>query len=118
MAVKDVVGRYGEDVAARRVTDLGWEVVARNWRCSFGELDLVAVDGDQAVFIEVKTRTTEMFGGAVAAVTPVKVRRLRMLAGEWLATQSRAFAAVRIDVVAVTVPRTGGLTVEHLQDVG
>ena len=118
MAVKDAVGRFGEDLAERRVLGYGWEVLARNWRCRLGELDLVAVDGDDAVFVEVKTRRSDAFGGAVAAVTPAKVRRLRLLAGAWLASQDRAFAAARIDVVAVTLPRSGPPQVEHLRDVG
>ena len=118
MAVKDAVGRFGEDLAERRVVGFGWEVLARNWRCTLGELDLVARDGDEAVFVEVKTRRSEAYGGAVAAVTPAKLRRLRLLAGAWLASQERAFSAARIDVVAITVPRAGAPVVEHLRDVG
>ena len=118
MAVKDVVGRYVEDVALRMLERAGWEVLARNWRCRFGELDIVARDGAEAVFVEVKTRRSDAFGGAVAAVTPNKVRRLRMLAGEWLAAQETVFAGVRIDVVAVTIPRAGAPAIEHLRGVG
>ncbi|WP_367307527.1 YraN family protein [Demequina lignilytica] len=118
MALKDAVGRFGERLAERRLRERGWEVLATNWRCALGELDLVAVDGRDAVFVEVKTRRSEAYGGAVAAVTPAKLRRLRLLAGAWLASQDRAFDGARIDVVAVTLPRSGPPVVEHLRDVG
>ncbi|WP_296666012.1 YraN family protein [Demequina sp.] len=117
MAVKDVVGRYGEDLAVRALEGQGWEVVARNWRCAFGELDIVAWDGSDTVFVEVKTRRSDAFGGALAAVTPSKLRRLRRLAGEWLAAQDGHWPGVRIDVVAVTLPRSGPAVIEHLRGV-
>ncbi|WP_062460544.1 YraN family protein [Demequina soli] len=118
MAVKDAVGRYGEEVAARRLVEDGWEVLVRNWRCARGELDIVARDGRELVFVEVKTRRSDAFGGALAAVTPAKVRRLRLLAGQWLADQDVAWPAVRIDVVAVTLPRAGAAVIEHVRGVG
>lgn len=118
MAVKDAVGRFGESVAQRRVRGYGWEVLATNWRCAIGELDIVAVDGDDAVFVEVKTRRSAAYGGAAEAVTPAKLRRLRLLAGAWLASQERAFGGARIDVLAITLPRGGPPVVEHLRNVG
>ncbi|WP_062313040.1 YraN family protein [Demequina rhizosphaerae] len=118
MAVKDEVGRYGEELAARRLLEDGWEVLARNWRCGLGEVDIVARDGAEVVFVEVKTRRSDAFGGALAAVTGAKVRRLRRLAGEWLAGQPLVWAGARIDVVAVTLPRSGPAVVEHVRGVG
>ncbi|GAA5518823.1 hypothetical protein Lsed01_01257 [Demequina sediminis] len=118
MAVKDVVGRYGEDLAARSLSAAGWEVLDRNWRCPVGELDIVAREGGEVVFVEVKTRRSDAFGGALAAVTPHKMRRLRVLAGQWLAAQGESFGSIRIDVVAVTLPRSGAPILEHVRGVG
>ena len=118
MAAKDEVGRYGEDVAARHLTLAGWEVLARNWRCEFGELDIVAVDGDELVAVEVKTRRSAAFGSPQEAVTHAKLTRLRRLAAAWLDQQSRRFGGVRVDVIAVTVARAGAAQVEHLRAVG
>lgn len=118
MAAKDAVGAYGEELAARHVTALGWEVLARNWRCPVGEIDIVAAEGACAVIVEVKTRRSDAFGGAIEAVTAAKLARLRRLAAAWLASQERSFAAVRIDVIAVTLPRSGAARVEHLGGVG
>jgi putative endonuclease len=97
-----VRGRWGEDLAARWYTDRGYRVVARNWRCPAGEVDLVARRDGVVVVVEVKARRTEAFGPAAAAVGPVKQQRLRRLAAEWLAISGIRGVEVRFDVVAVT----------------
>lgn len=118
MAAKDEVGRHGERVVARRLEDEGWEVLARNWRCELGELDIVAVDGDELVAVEVKTRRSAAYGSPQEAVTRDKLIRLRRLIAAWLAAQPRRFAGVRIDVCAVTLPRAGAAVIDHLRGVG
>ncbi|MDT5016302.1 MAG: putative endonuclease [Mycobacterium sp.] len=95
-------------------------MLTRNWRCRYGELDVIAAD-DAArvvVFVEVKTRTSDRFGGVEQAVTPQKVRRLRRLAGLWLAAQYDSWAQVRIDVVGVRIGRRRVPEIIHLQGVG
>jgi putative endonuclease len=95
-------------------------VLTRNWRCRYGELDVIAVDdaAHAVVFVEVKTRTSDRFGGVLQAVTPDKVRRLRRLAGLWLAAQQESWAAVRIDVVGVRIGRQRTPEITHLRGVG
>lgn len=117
MRARDGVGRYGERVAARFLESSGMVVLARNWRCPHGEIDLVAVDGECLVVCEVKTRRSGACGGPAEAVTPVKVARLRRLALAWLGSQEVYYPAVRIDVVAVTCPLRGAARVEHLRGV-
>ena len=114
-APKDGLGRYGEELAAAHLVADGLRLLARNWRCPHGELDIVAVDGDTLVVCEVKTRTSERFGRPVEAVTPAKAARLRRLAAAWLASSGGGFDAVRFDVVGVLRPRTGAAVVEHLR---
>ncbi len=92
----------------------------RNWRCRYGELDVIAAD-DAArivVFVEVKTRTSDRFGGVEQAVTPDKVRRLRRLAGLWLA--GRTGAGRRCASTSSACASGGGPIPEitHLQGVG
>jgi putative endonuclease len=118
MAAKDAVGRHGEEVVARALTDQGWEVLDRNWRCAIGEIDIVARDGGDAVAVEVKTRQSSTFGSPLEAVTWVKLARLRRLAAAWLAAQDRTFDGVRIDVVGVTLPRSGAAILTHVRGVG
>ncbi len=80
----------------------GYEVLARNWRCRDGELDLVVSAGAQLVFCEVKTRTTGAFGTPVEAVTPAKCARVRRLAARWMQDHGPAPGRqVRFDVASV-----------------
>ena len=117
MRATEAVGRFGERVAADHLTAAGLEVLERNWRCDIGELDLVAADGDELVVVEVKTRRSATYGSPAEAVTWRKLARLRRLAAAWLAAHDAHPRSVRIDVVAVTVPRSGGPQVEHLKGV-
>jgi putative endonuclease len=118
MRAKDAVGRYGENVAAAYLAEAGMRVLVRNWRCSLGEIDVVAVDGDCLVVCEVKTRRSLVCGTPAEAVTPRKLARLRQLTAAWLAAQEQRFPSVRIDVVAVLQPPRGAAQVEHLRGVG
>lgn len=114
------IGAIGEQLAVDHLESLGLRVLVRNWRCRYGELDVIATDDAKriVVFVEVKTRTSDQFGGVAQAVTPDKVRRLRRLAGVWLAAQNGSWAAVRIDVVGVRLGRRRTPEITHLQGVG
>jgi putative endonuclease len=114
------IGELGEQLAVEHLVAQGLIVLDRNWRCRYGELDVVAVDSATrtAVFVEVKTRTTDLFGGVAQAVPPDKVRRLRRLAGLWLASHDGGWAAVRIDVVGVRIGRRRRPEITHLRAVG
>lgn len=113
------LGALGEQLAVTHLEALGLRVLARNWRCRYGELDVIAADTATrtVVFVEVKTRTGDGFGGVEQAVTPQKVRRLRRLAGLWLAAQEVSWAAVRIDVIGVRIGRRATPEVSHLTGV-
>lgn len=112
------LGALGERLAVDYLQGLGMRILARNWRCRYGELDVIAAEAaDTVVFVEVKTRTGDGFGGLESAVTPQKVRRIRRLAGIWLAGQPTAWAQLRIDVVGVRVGRRRQPEVVHLRGV-
>jgi putative endonuclease len=114
------IGALGEQLATDHLTGLGLRILARNWRCRYGELDVIAADPttNTVVFVEVKTRTGDGFGGLAHAVTERKARRLRRLAALWLATQERRWAAVRIDVIGVRIGRRRTPEISHLQGIG
>jgi len=114
------LGALGEALAADHLTRMGLRIVTRNWRCRYGELDVIACDEATAtvVFVEVKTRTGDGYGGLAYAVTPRKVRRLRRLAGLWLAGQERRWGAIRLDVIGVRVGRRRTPEITHLQGIG
>jgi putative endonuclease len=114
------IGALGEALAVEHLTSLGLQILDRNWRCRYGELDIIAADTATraAVFVEVKARTSDQFGGVEQAVTPEKVRRLRRLAGLWLAGNDGGWAAVRIDVIGVRIGRQRQPEITHVQGVG
>ncbi|MBO0843448.1 MAG: YraN family protein [Nocardioides sp.] len=109
------LGRYGERLAARHLTEQGLVVLDRNWRCDAGELDLVLRDGDVLVACEVKTRTSDVCGSPHEAVTPDKLARLVRLAAAWAEAHDVRPTDTRIDLVAVHRPRRGPSTVEHVR---
>lgn len=111
------VGRYGEDVAVRHLQEAGMAVLARNWTCALGEIDIVARDGTTLVVCEVKTRRGLDYGTPLEAVTWRKLARLRRLAAQWLAETGVHPDAVRIDVVSVLLRDRGAAMVEHLRGV-
>lgn len=98
-------GRAGEELAATWYAERGWEVLDRNWRVREGEIDIVVRRDDTLVFCEVKTRTSDRYGTAAAAVTPAKQRRLRTLARLYLSTTGNRSPRIRFDVAAVTAGR-------------
>lgn len=112
---RGALGRYGEDVAAQYLSEQGFVVLSRNWRCRHGELDIVATDRTRLVVCEVKTRTGDGFGAPAEAVTPVKAARIRRLAAVWLAEHRSGWCEIRFDVLSVLHPPGGPTTVSHLQ---
>lgn len=101
-AARRSLGQAGEQAAALWYEARGYEVVARNWRCRDGEIDLVVRRGRQFVFCEVKARTTAAFGAPVEAVGRPKQVRLRRLAARWISEAAPVRpTGVRFDVVSV-----------------
>ncbi len=115
MRIKDAVGRFGEELAAVRLGEAGMTILARNWRCPDGELDIVAADGPVLVFVEVKTRSSLAYGDPAEAVSAAKAARLRRLAVRYLSEHEGHWSEVRFDVVAVLRRTPGGPTVRHLR---
>jgi putative endonuclease len=111
------LGDTGEELAANRYTADGYDILDRNWRCSDGELDLVAARGPVLVFCEVKTRRSQTFGAPFEAVTPTKQRRLRRLALRWLSEhpQRPGEREIRFDVASVSLTRGAAPVVEVIE---
>jgi putative endonuclease len=95
--------RRGEDAAAAYLERVGMTVEARNWRCHAGEIDIIAHDGPETVFVEVKTRRSERAGTADEAVSIAKQKRIARLAATYLQEAGSGDCAVRFDVVAIRV---------------
>jgi putative endonuclease len=116
-------GAHAEELVARRLAAAGWEIVERNARTRYGELDIVALDGRALVFVEVKAgRKGNRFGPErpVLSVDWRKQRRVRRLATAWMAERRGRiprYEEIRFDAVGVTFDRAGAVTdVEHIEN--
>lgn len=120
---RGALGRYGEDLAARRLREAGMAILERNWRCREGELDIVARQANALVICEVKTRSAVGYQHPLSALTPRKAERLRRLASRWMSERwisrygSPPVGGVRIDLVGVLLPHRGAPTVEHVRGI-
>lgn len=94
------LGRQGEQRAATWYQDNGFAIVARNWRCEHGEIDVIAANDHVLVFCEVKSRASTRWGAPAEAVTPTKQRRLRRVASAWLQASTTRRKTVRFDVAS------------------
>jgi putative endonuclease len=118
MNAKDLLGQQGEALAADFLAEAGLIILERNWRCTEGEIDIVALDGRTLVICEVKTRSSLRFGAPVEAITRQKAVRLRKLAILWVRAHGLIFEAIRIDIVGVLRVASGDTSIEHLRGVG
>lgn len=107
MAERQLIGKTGEDLAASYLERLGWRIIDRNWRFSrLGEIDIVAIEPSGTgrgvlVFCEVKSRSQNVFGEPLEAITRAKLNRLHRLAGVWMSTHRMGYDLVRIDAIGV-----------------
>jgi putative endonuclease len=97
------LGDRGEDAAAAYLARVGMTVVERIWRTKAGEVDIVALEGDDLVLVEVKTRRTAKAGTPEEAVTPAKQRRYRRIAESYIAHAGLDSVTVRFDVISILV---------------
>jgi len=117
MARKDELGRAGEERAAAYLRGRGYEILARNWRCRQGEIDIVAARGSRIVAVEVKTRRSIAYGHPLAAIDDAKLSRMWNVALAWAAAHPEMARRGRVGVDAIAIigadPRHG--TLEHLE---
>lgn len=103
MYVSHELGRIGENIIADYITKLGYKVVERNFACNQGEIDIIAKDKEELVFIEVKTRTDISYGEASEAVTNTKKRHLINSIKYYIYKQKLENQPIRIDVAEVYI---------------
>ena len=109
-------GQASEAWAEQYLRAKGYRILERNLRTSLGELDLVAEDAGVLVFVEVKARSSEAFGGALLAVDRRKQAKLVRLASQYLAQRHLSDKACRFDVVLVQGQPSAPGQIEHLQN--
>lgn len=115
MTSRKQTGQHGEDIAAHYFAETGYTLVARNWRCPIGELDLIVEKENTLVFVEVRTRRSSRYGSPEESITPAKQAKLVELAQTYLQQEQPAHPAWRIDVVAVWL-RRGQPQINHIEN--
>ena len=118
------VGQRGETLARRFLRRRGLKILAANYRCGAGEIDLIALDrgtrretgAETLVFVEVKTRRQDRYVAPAAAVDAAKQRRIRRAAEHYLARHEASDLAVRFDVVSIVLPDGEPPRIDHLPD--
>jgi putative endonuclease len=116
MSYKRTVGNQGEDLAAEHLRSKGYQILQRNWQCRFGELDIVAQDGETLIFCEVKSLHGESLEDAFANLTPQKVKKVLKAVHYYLAAKHLENTVWRFDAIAVVMPTNAEALIEHVED--
>jgi len=101
--LRQSLGKLGENLACAALKQRGYAIIATRYRTRIGEIDVIARDGDTTVFVEVKSRAGDEFGGAAAAVTAWKQRKVSLMAMDYVARHRLENRPCRFDVVTVDV---------------
>ncbi len=109
------IGARGEDAAAEHLEAIGYRILARNYRCRHGEIDLVADDADVLVFVEVKTRHASAYGAPRDAVTSAKRRKLARTASHYMLAHRDEECAYRADIIEVGLLRGAVAAVRQIK---
>jgi putative endonuclease len=115
-SVRKQLGDRGEDIACQFLEGRGAQVVERNWRCQAGEADVIAREGGDLVFVEVKTRRSDSAGFPEDAVDHEKRRRYEKIAMEYLFSHDLPSARVRFDVIALLLSGDNKAFLRHHRD--
>ena len=97
------LGKFGEELALRRIKHLGYTKIVRNFRCPLGEVDIIARDGDTLVFLEIKTRRGRPIDYAKEAVNAKKKRQISKVALAYMKATNCSNVRARFDVVAISL---------------
>jgi len=108
------LGVNGENIAAAYLKKRGYRVLQRNYRKKCGEIDIIACDNDELVFIEVKTRSSAEYGSPFSAVSSRKQKQIIKTAETYLAETDNFDTAARFDVIAIVVEQGTEPQIDHI----
>ena len=109
------LGLWGEELASQFLGKKGYHILATNYRCRWGEVDIVARDGEELVFVEVRTRRSTGYGAPEESLTAAKIRRLLATCRRYLQQYSNAETGWRIDLICIRLGPDRGLPqIDHI----
>lgn len=109
-------GRYGEQLAKTYLEQHGYQIITINWRCSIGEIDIIARQNTMIVFVEVRSRHADTTEASFASITKIKQTKMANLAETYINEHQLDASMWRIDVIGVAIPRYGKAIIEHAED--
>lgn len=118
MRVPNPTARFGENIASKFLQNKGYKIIERNFRKGYGEIDLIAIYKNSLVFIEVKTRTTNLYGGAIEAIAYHKLQSLIKTAQFYKLTHSNLPEALRIDAILIDLDSINKIkNLKHVENI-
>lgn len=112
------IGLLGEDIACEYLKNNSWIICERNIYYKCGEIDIIALDGEVLVFIEVKTRTNNKFGGSLSAITKKKLQTLNKLSTIWINENKKySFTSFRIDAILIDINKSLIGSINHFKGI-
>lgn len=118
MIISNPTGKLGEEIASKYLIKKGYKIIERNFRKGYGEIDIVAIYQNILVFIEVKTRTTDLFGGAKESISRAKIHTLINTAQFYKFTHKNLPEALRIDAILIDLGSSSEAShIEHIENI-
>jgi putative endonuclease len=117
MIISNPVARFGEDIAANYLKKKGYQIIERNFRKGYGEIDIVSIYNNILVFVEVKTRTTALYGGAIEAISYGKMQKLTRTCEYYKMLHPKLPDSMRIDAVLIDLIGNEAKNIEHIENI-
>lgn len=117
MRISNPTAKKGEDLAVNYLRKHGYTIIERNFRKGYGEIDIIATKNNTLVFIEVKTRTTGLYGGAIESIAQFKIRKLMQTAEYYKMLHSSLPDSLRIDAILIDIDDKGKANIEHVENI-
>lgn len=113
---KKTLGNWGESIAAEHLQNTGYHILAQNYRCPTGEIDIIALCQDTLVFVEVKTRRSQNFGSPGEAVNLSRQHRLVKTALRYMKEARRYNTSPRFDIIEILIQSPNDYTLNHIEN--
>jgi len=117
MLISNPTAKFGEEIATNYLKNKGYKIIERNFRKGYGEIDIICIKDNTLVFIEVKTRTTSLYGGALEAITYHKIKSLIKTAQFYKMLKPKLPESMRIDAILIDLENGNAKNIEHVQNI-
>lgn len=112
-----ITGKMGENIASNYLKSLKYKIIQKNFSCKFGEIDIIAENKDELIIVEVKTRTSNMYGNPADAITTYKRNNILKVAQYYLIKNNLEATFVRIDTIEILIDSNNNYKINHLKQI-